>query len=148
MMNFKNISSLANVVYSFPVRRDEISLEFLSWWWISIIFYHSATCDVLFLFINMRSFEDFYHHEEFQRYVIIDQRLMFFFSSSTWDDFRISPIMMNFNNISSLAKGRCSFSLHENGIVSEFLSRCWISTVFRHWPTSDVLFVFINIRWF
>ena len=43
--------------------------------------------------------------------------------------------MPNFNNISSSTNVRCSFCLHQNEIIPEFLSRRWISAIFDHWPT-------------
>ena len=63
---------------------------------------------------------------------MIDGRQMYFFSSPIWDKFRISIIMMNFNNISSLINVLCTFSLHQNVISLEFLSPWWISTIFHH----------------
>ena len=98
-MNFNNISSLNNARYSLSLHQNEIILAFLSRWWLSTMFGHWLTSDVLFLFINMRSFYNFSHDDELQQYFIIDQRSLFLFSSSKWDQFRISPTMMNFNNI-------------------------------------------------
>ena len=148
MMNFRNISSFTNFPYSFSLHQNEIISEFLSLWWISTVFHHWSKSDVLFLFTKMRWFENFFEHVEFQIYFSINQRPMFFFSSPKWHHFGISLTMMNFNNSSSLAYVWCSFPLHQNEIISEFLSRWWISTILHHWLTFDVLFLFCKMKSF
>ena len=50
--------------------------------------------------------------------------------------------------ISTLTNVRCYFSLHENEDILAFLSSWGIPTIFRRWPTSDVLFLFTKIRSF
>ena len=148
MMNFNNISSLTNVWCSFSLHQNQIILEFLSSWWISTIFHHWPMSDDVFPFFRMRSFQNFSHRDEFQQYFNIDQRPIFFFCSSKSDHFIISLSMINFNNISSLTNVRCSCSLHQNQIILKFLWRWWISTIFHHWPTSDVVFLFFRMRSF
>ena len=69
-----------------------------------------------------------------------------FFSSLKWDHFRICLIMMNFNNVWSLTKAGCSFCLHQEEIILEYVSRGWISTMFYDWATSDVLFLLMRGR--
>ena len=145
MTNFNNISSLTNVRCSFCLHQNEIILEFLSRWWISAIFDHWPASNVLFLFTKMTSCQNCSDDDELQQYFMIDQRLMFLFSSSKRDQFWISLMMMNFNNVWSLTNVQCSFPLHQHEIILEFLSRRWISTIFHHWPTSHVLFLFIKI---
>ena len=148
MMNFNNMSSLTNVRCCFSLHQNEIILEFLSSWWISTICHHSPTSDVVFLFIKMRRFQNFFHHAEFQQCFIIDQRPMFFFYSSEWDHFRIPSIMMNFNNISSFTNVGCCFAVHQNEITLGFFWRWWISGISHHWGVSDVGFLFIKMKSF
>ena len=146
MVNLNYISSLSNVRRGFPLHQNEMISEFSSAWWISRIFHHWRTTYVLFFFIKMRSFLGFSYHDKFHLYFIIDQRLMCFCSWWKWDRFRISLRMMNLNYISSQASVRCTFSLHQNEIVLEFVSAWWISTIFLPWPKSDARFFFIKMR--
>ena len=148
MMNLTNVSSLTNIRCTFSLHQNEIIWEFLLAGWISPMFHHSPTSNVLFLFIKMRSIQNFSNDDESHQCFIIDQHSMYFFSSSKWDQFRISLTMMNLTNVSSLTNIRCTFSLHQNEIIWEFLLAGWISPMFHHWPTSDVLFLFIKIRSF
>ena len=148
MINFKNISSLTNVRCSFPLYQNQIILESPSWLWISTIFHHWLTSYVLFLFVKMGSFESLPHDDEFQPYWNIDESRMFFFSSWKSDHFRIALTMVNFNNISSLSKVPCSFSLYQNKIIWESPTWLWISTISHYWGKSDVVFLFIKIGLF
>ena len=144
-MNFTNVSSLTNIRCTFSLQRNDIILECLSSWWTSPMFLHWSTSDIPFLFIQIRSFYNFSHNDEFHECFIIDQHPMYFFCSSRWDHFRISLSRINFTNVSSLINTACTFSLHADDIILEFLSSWWISPMFHHWPTSDVLFLFIQM---
>ena len=73
MMNLNNISSLTEVRCTFSLRQNEVILEFLWSSWISTIFDYWPTSDVLFFFIKMRSFWNFFEDEEFQQYFTIDE---------------------------------------------------------------------------
>ena len=55
---------------------------------------------------------------------------------------------MNFKNIPTLTNVRCCFFLDRNEVILEFLLACWISTIFLHWPRSDVLSLFMEMRSF
>ena len=148
MMNFNNISSVSNIQYSFSFREHTIVLQFLWRWWISAIFHHWRASDVLFLFIKIRSFQNFAQDDEFLEYFISEPREILFFFSWKWDHFRISLSMLSSKCISALTNDRCYFSLQQNEIIFEFLSSWGISTMLRHWPTCDVVFLLIKIRSF
>ena len=120
-MNFTNVSLLTNIQCTFSLHPHDMILEFLSRWWISPIFHNSQTSDALFLIIQMRSFYNFSHHDEFHKYFITDQHPMYLFSSSRWIHFRISLKMINFTNVSSMTNIRCIFSLHPDEIILQFL---------------------------
>ena len=147
-MNFTNVSSLTNIRCAFCAHPNEIILQFLLRWWISPMFYQWRASDVVFVFIQMRSFYNLSYDKEFHQCFIIDQRWMYFFSSSRWDHFTISLITMNFTNVSSLSKVRCTFCLHRDAIILELLLAGWISPMFHHSAISEVLFLFIHMRAF
>ena len=144
MMNSNNILSFTNVPCSFYPHQNEIILEFLSRWWISTIFDHWPASDVLFLSIKMRRFQNFFQNDGFQKYFIIDPHPMSFFSSLKRHHFIIPLTIMNFNNISAFTNVECSFPLHQNKIILQFVWRPWISTIFQNWSMSDVLSIFIK----
>ena len=54
--------------------------------------------------------------------------------------------MNTYANVWSLTNIRCPFSLHRDEIIEEFLSASSHSPVFYHLPTSDVLFLFMEMR--
>ena len=109
MMNFTNVSALANMRCRFSLYENQIIGMFLLAGWISSIFNHWPTSDLVFLLIQMISFYNFSEDDEFRRFFIIDQNLMFLFFWSWWHRCRICLIMMNFTNVSSLTNSRSTF---------------------------------------
>ena len=145
MRNFTNVSPLTNISCTFSLHPDEIILQFLLAGWISPMFHHWVTSDVLFSSSRWDHFRIFRRMMNFTNVLIIAQHPMYFSYASRWDHFRISLIMINFTDLSSLTNIRCTFRLHQNEIILKLLSLRWISRMFNHWATSDVLF--FSAKW-
>ena len=147
IITFVNVLSLTNSGCPFSLHRNFIIEEFLLGWTHWRMFDDWFTSDVLFLFIGVRSLENFCHHYHFREYCIIDQRPISFFFLSRWDDVKISLTMNPFANGLWLTNGGCPFCPRRDEIIEEFLSLCSPSPMFYHWPTSDLVFVVIEMRW-
>ena len=105
-----------------------------------------ATSDVLFLFIEMRSLNNFSHNDEIRQCLMIWQHPMSFFSSSRSDHWTISLSRMRFVNVWWFGNIRCPFSLHRDEIIEQFLLARWDSWMFDDFATSDAFFLFIEMR--
>ena len=112
------------------------------------MFDHWPISDLRLLFVEFRSCNNFCYDEHIHQYLIIYQHSMPFFSSSKWDHSSNSLKMNTFANIWSFTNIRCPFSHHRNEIIPQFLWRWTHSPKFDHWPTSDVLFLYIELRSF
>ena len=71
---------------------------------------------------------------------------MSFFCWSRWDHSIISLKMKTFANVWALTNIRCPFSIHRDELTGEFFSKWRRSPMFDDWGTSDVLFLFIEMR--
>ena len=104
------------------------------------------TSDVLFLFIEKISLDNFSQHHQIRQCLIIDQHPMSLFASYRSDYWTISLSIITFANVSWLTNIQCPFSLHRDEIIEHFPSASSHSPMFDNWPTSDVLFLFIQMR--
>ena len=118
---FANVWSLTSIWCPFSLRRDQIIEHFRSAAWHSAMFDHLPTADVLFLVIEMRALNNFSYDEDIRECLIIDQHPMWFFSSSTSDHWIVSLIIITFAKIWLLTNIRCSFLLHWDEIIEQFL---------------------------
>ena len=146
MMRFVNVWWFGNIRCPFSLHRDQIIEQFLWRWWDSSMFDDLSTSDVLFLFIEIRSLNNFSEYDEIRQCLMICQHPMSFFSSSRSDHWTISLSRMRFVNVWWFVNIRCPFSLHRDQIIEQFLSRWWDSSMFHDFATSDVLFLFIEMR--
>ena len=145
-MRFGNVWWFGNIRCPFSLHRDEIIEQFLLARWDSAMFDYFATSNVLFLFIEMRSLNNFSYDDEIRQCLMIWQHLMSFFSSSRWDHWTISLIIITFVNVWWFGNIRCHFSLHRDEIIEQFLWSSSHSSMFDDLATSDILFLFIEMR--
>ena len=136
-----NIWSARSLLFSFGCQQNGIIWDFASGWWISRIFGHWPTSDIHYPLMKMRSF----YEQEFQKCSIVKYTPMFFCSSSKWDHFTISLMMINFNSVVSLTAVWCYLCLEQNEVPWEFLWGSWNATISHHWPTPDVVFLVVKI---
>ena len=146
IIKFDNVWWFVNIRCPFSLDRDQIIEQFLSSSSNSTMFDDLSTSDVLFLFIEIRSLNNFSYDDEIRQCLMICQHPMSFFSSSKSDHWTISLIMMRFVNVWWFVNIRCPFSLHRDQIIEQFLLAGWDSSMFDDLSTSDVLFLFIEIR--
>ena len=69
-----------------------------------------------------------------------------FFSLSRWDHWAISLIITTFANVWWFTNIRCPFSRYRHEIIEQFLLSWTHSPMFHDWRTSDVPFLFIEMR--
>ena len=110
------------------------------------MFDHWPTSDVLFLFIEMRSLNNFSYDEHIRQCFMIHHDPTPFFSSSRWHNWTISPMINTFANVWSFINIGCPFSLDRHRIIEQFPRRWTYSPMFDQSLTSDVLFLFIEMR--
>ena len=110
------------------------------------MFDHWPRSGVLFLFMEMRSLNNFSDDEHIRECWMIGRHAMSFFRSSRWDHMKISLIIMKFANVWSLKNIRCPFCVHRDEIIEEFLLWWTHTPMFDRWPRSDVRFLFIEMR--
>ena len=122
IITFVNVWWFGNIRCPFSLHRDEIIEQFLWSSSHSSMFDDLTTSDILFLFIEMRSLNNFSHHHHIRQCLMIWQHPMSFFSSSRWDHWTIALIMMRFVNVWWFGNIRCPFSLHRDEIIEQFLS--------------------------
>ena len=145
-MTFPIVWSFNNIRCLFSPHRHVIIQEFLLPSTYSPIFHDSPTSNVLFLFIEMRSLNNFSYHHNIPKCLINYQHPTFFFSPSRWDHWTISLKMNTFANVWSLTITRWPFSPHRDKIIQKFFLATSHSPMLNNWPTSDVLFLFVESR--
>ena len=132
--------------YPFSFHRDQIIEKFLSTSSHSPMVDDWPTSDVLFLFIEIRPLNNFFYNHNIRQSLMIDEHPMSFFSSSRSDYGTIFLTMNTFADVWWLINIRCPFSLYRDEIIEEFLWRSAHSAMVNDWPTSDVLFLFMEVR--
>ena len=146
MITVANVWSFTNIRCRFTLDADDTIEQLLLGGLDSPMFDDLLISDVVFLFNQMRSLNNLSYHHNIRHWLIILHHAMSFFYSWRWDHWKISLKIIIFANPWSLTNIRCPFSLHSDHVIEQFLEPWTHSRMLDHSTTSDLFFLFFEIR--